>query len=401
MGMSASQARFTELTARKSNVEYQGQQINQQRTVLANISAEYNNELLSLSVPTAPSEGDFTKTAYAFTNNGFNYTLEPLTDYNQNSRWGVPTYTVNCKYTHTGEQTESGKATFTGGVTNPVSITKHVVNTNTTYTGPNGEAITLVTQSGSPAKNNAADDAILKQLGIDNYSSTDQYYKYHDATLNKDVYIKGSVLAAMTGGDGTKATLDTHYLQYRTSDGNNLDTVDNSNESTLLKKLFGDDYDANKTYYKYEIGGVERYLSQDDLADAITQNKQCTYHDLNSQAQVSEEATYPDCFVQWDGTRMVSFKDLNTNITYQLSPTSVTDEDAYDAANKKYEYDKYNYEQQMNIINGKTSVVQQDDKNLELQLKQLDTEQEALSTEIDSVKKVIDKNIESSFKTFA
>ena len=32
MGMAASQARFLSLTARKTNVEYEGQQINQQRT---------------------------------------------------------------------------------------------------------------------------------------------------------------------------------------------------------------------------------------------------------------------------------------------------------------------------------------------------------------------------------
>ena len=38
MGMAASQARFLGLTARKSNVEYQVQQINQQRTSLANES---------------------------------------------------------------------------------------------------------------------------------------------------------------------------------------------------------------------------------------------------------------------------------------------------------------------------------------------------------------------------
>lgn len=38
MGMSDSQARFLSLTARKTNVEYEGQQINQQRTTLSNES---------------------------------------------------------------------------------------------------------------------------------------------------------------------------------------------------------------------------------------------------------------------------------------------------------------------------------------------------------------------------
>lgn len=44
--------------------------------------------------------------------------------------------------------------------------------------------------------------------------------------------------------------------------------------------------------------------------------------------------------------------------------------------------------------------IQSEDKRFDLQLKSLDTEHSAISTEIDSVKKVIDKNIERSFKVF-
>ena len=44
MGLSASQARFLQLTARRSNVEYQAQQINQQRLQLASKLEMYSNE---------------------------------------------------------------------------------------------------------------------------------------------------------------------------------------------------------------------------------------------------------------------------------------------------------------------------------------------------------------------
>ncbi len=40
------------------------------------------------------------------------------------------------------------------------------------------------------------------------------------------------------------------------------------------------------------------------------------------------------------------------------------------------------------------------DKKFDLQIQQLSTEQSALETEMDSIKKVIDKNIEETFKTF-
>lgn len=66
MGMAASQARWISLAARKSNVEYEGQQINQARTALANQSSELWNKLYDMDVPTAPSSNDYTKTQYTF-----------------------------------------------------------------------------------------------------------------------------------------------------------------------------------------------------------------------------------------------------------------------------------------------------------------------------------------------
>lgn len=41
------------------------------------------------------------------------------------------------------------------------------------------------------------------------------------------------------------------------------------------------------------------------------------------------------------------------------------------------------------------------DQGLELQLRRVDTQQAAVQTELEAVKKVIDKNIELTFKTFA
>ena len=64
--MSASQARFLSLTARKTNVEYEGQQINQQRTALSNESSNYYSQLTSLAVPVPPSSADYTKVTYTF-----------------------------------------------------------------------------------------------------------------------------------------------------------------------------------------------------------------------------------------------------------------------------------------------------------------------------------------------
>ena len=66
MGLAASQARYLDLTARKSNIEFQGQMVNQQRTELANESAGIFAEMLTIDPPTAPTMAQFKSPAYNF-----------------------------------------------------------------------------------------------------------------------------------------------------------------------------------------------------------------------------------------------------------------------------------------------------------------------------------------------
>ena len=75
-------------------------------------------------------------------------------------------------------------------------------------------------------------------------------------------------------------------------------------------------------------------------------------------------------------------------------------EAAYDAAILQYSADNQAYERELDKINTKCEDIHKRDQVLELQLRQLDTEQETIVTELESVKKVIDKNIENVFKTF-
>lgn len=75
MGMSASQARYLSLTARKSDLEFRGQQINQSRLMLSNQSANLYSSMLSMSVPTPPVETDFMKDVYTFSLGGDSTTL--------------------------------------------------------------------------------------------------------------------------------------------------------------------------------------------------------------------------------------------------------------------------------------------------------------------------------------
>ena len=70
MGLAASQARFLGITARKSNIEYEGQQVNQQRTALAEEVNSLYNKLLALDVPVAPDTTQFYESKYSFSLTG-------------------------------------------------------------------------------------------------------------------------------------------------------------------------------------------------------------------------------------------------------------------------------------------------------------------------------------------
>ena len=52
-------------------------------------------------------------------------------------------------------------------------------------------------------------------------------------------------------------------------------------------------------------------------------------------------------------------------------------------------------------LQARIAAIQAIDKALELQLRRVDTQRDAVQTEIEAVRKVIGKNIESTFKTFA
>lgn len=98
MGMAASQARFLNLTARKSNTEYQGQQVNQARSVLALESANIVAQMAALEVPTPPIKTDYSQMAYSFVDaNGVRATI---------TGWQTNT-DPNVKATHTVSVTRS------------------------------------------------------------------------------------------------------------------------------------------------------------------------------------------------------------------------------------------------------------------------------------------------------
>ena len=155
-----------------------------------------------------------------------------------------------------------------------------------------------------------------------------------------------------------------------------------------------------KTYYTTESDFYNSYNTPYDPEKPIEiQNKLAYYNALYVQTKI-EETNH--ALLETDGNgRFTSVKFDDDSVVYNLNVETVTDEDAYQDAMNEYMYKKEQYEKTIADINAQTSIIQQEDRTLELRLKQLDTEQNALSTEMDAVKKVISDNIEATFKTFS
>ncbi|MCI1273867.1 MAG: hypothetical protein LKG27_05480 [Clostridiaceae bacterium] len=357
MGMAASQARFLGLTARKNNVEFEGQQVNQQRTTLSNESANYYNDLLGMSVPTPPSVDDYTKTTYTYEDGALTNTLTTMIPASD----GSGTYTVSYMKSYTDDfalvSSASSVITQTGGGT-----------TADPYTYSVG-AKTLRTLSDKTEMNNlAGTDTYLKSLTEDERTSLlDQentYLKLLQSTYGNDTewyvrYVQNASTSAWSPIFYNKATISGASYD---NNGNSQSSVDCY---TIGSKTKTEEV-KNKKGVKVEKDSTGRYIS----------------------------ITFP----QYDENGDV--KTGTVDQTYSLTTNTSTDEDAYNDAMNEYEFKKEQYDQSIQNINSKIEIIQQQDKNLELRLKQLDTEQSAISTELDAVKKVIEKNTESSFKTF-
>ena len=160
--------------------------------------------------------------------------------------------------------------------------------------------------------------------------------------------------------------------------------------------------------YQFKMNGVTYYTTFEELNRSYESGT--GINQIDSQSKLSYyNATYVStkmeetqkALLETDGNgRFTSVRFEDDSLTYTLNVETVTDEAAYQDAMNQYNYENAVYDKMVQDINAKTSLIQQEDQQLELRLKQLDTEQNALSTEIDAVSKVVKDNIEDSFKTF-
>lgn len=97
--------------------------------------------------------------------------------------------------------------------------------------------------------------------------------------------------------------------------------------------------------------------------------------DVSTKIEVTERALID--FNSEGRAETIKFED--SSVVRTLNAETITDEAAYNDAMNQYNYDQTVYEKAIQDINAKTEKIQEQDRTLELRLRQLDTEQEAPS----------------------
>ena len=384
MGMAASQARYLGLTARKTNVEYEGQQINQARVALANQSAGLFNQLLNLEVPQAPSVTDFTKVQYSYQDGVNGETISSMTQL-INDPDG---YNYNVTHYHYADVYRGQKELLS----NPQVAYKVDASTGLEYPTYVGTSELQVYRRGEDKDLDTAFVQICKDWPDDFLSKlqalpSDNYY---DAA--------GNIVPA----DDPSAVK--HIVVDKTS------KTDVYNKEGGLWVLTSSTYNPENMYYHPTIDGKTMFSSRQDLLASAHSGIDPTKPIENQQIKLPEffaqdnrekiERTQRALVgINGDG-RAESIRYEDSSVVYTLQTETITDEVAYQDAMNQYNYKREQYDKQIQDINAKTEKIQVEDRTLELRLRQLDTEQDALQTEMEAVKKVIEKNIESTFKTF-
>jgi len=201
MGMAASQARLLSLQARQSNLEYQGQQINQERTILSQQCTALYNSLLAMEVPTPPSTQDYTTIEYSGSDGATNFTIGTVKPSGEN-------YNVEIKTTQTGNALQSdygSKVVSTAG--EKVNVKKLTSdNLSNYYVIYNNQTIQLSSSNASTYLNENED-------GTFSYKRDSDYTDY-ESDSGSSITIINPNAGAITVGGNVVYTFDEAEAKY-------------------------------------------------------------------------------------------------------------------------------------------------------------------------------------------
>lgn len=432
MGMAASQARYIQLTARKANCEYEGQQINQARTNLANEVAGLFNRMLDLELPEVPSTSDYTTEQYSYSDGDTDYYID---SWSQTSSYDdTYNYVVTSHYIRDifkgSEKTLSDPQvqvanTYSGYVNESATVQ---VNPDNSYTVTNADGSTVNYNRVSDIQDETLAEQLQKfkeaigntDLSDDNIVGYQDGDTWHFALTQELDNVAGGLSDSYS--DYAETGFPTYVGNSKLTELTNL-TEDQAAElsqivqditDSNISNYFTLNSDGSYTYtgsgiYTFDLNGQTYFTTYDDLmnsynsaymSDSPIDNQSSLYYYGASYVPTKITSTGNALLETDESGRFSSVRFDNDSNVYALSYETVTDDAAYQDAMNEYRHAVEVYEKTINDINALTSTIQKEDQQLELKLEQLDTEQAAISTEMESVKKVIDDSVEKIFNTF-
>ena len=461
MGMAATQARLLQLTSELNDLEFQGQQINQARSVLSSQSATYYNQLLNMEVPIAPSKADYMTTVYSYTLGNTDYTISNIVNFDENgngtlmvssSQPGAVIGTINdSDGSKVTQEFTSKEAYIDAGTGKTVTTTdknaiygdyKTVVaatgyTSGATYLDEQGNDVTA--QATQNVNNKIAQGGYIDSNGNEVSTYVDGMQKKGAEIIdeNGEPYdppryesagevtpeefadcVKGyyqEVSGEST--DGTiyyigeqKATTTEYYLGDGSDVGRKMVSLgdssldDKGDEITNLRNAVKNNGEDLDDYYVVYDGTSYVAFKKEDIEDPASQGKAKVYQATTGNVTVNEQIDNVKLTFGSDGrlaTIQIPDADGNYGSAYTVTSETITDEVAYEEANAEYTYDKALYDKEQARINGELSTIQSQDKKLELQLQELDTKRTQITTERDALDTVLGDNTERTYKTFS
>ena len=227
----------------------------------------------------------------------------------------------------------------------------------------------------------------------------DEALKEYDSTV-KPTYIGNSELTLLTELTSDQETELKQVVSDMIANGVDTDIIN----------CFNADGTYKGGVYTFKLNGVVYYTTYNNL-DAAYASNLLSNNDIDAQYKMPYyNASYVStrieqeqkALLETDGNgRFSTVRFENDSVTYSLNVEQITDDAAYQDAMNQYNYENAKYDKMVQDINAQTSIIQQEDRQLELRLKQLDTEQNALKTEMEAVQKIVKDNVEDTFKTFS
>ena len=374
MGMAASQARLLSITARMTDNENSGQDISSAKIQLADKMDQLNKDYLAAL--------DATKLTVL---TGFNDSNEVYTDISYNLMTGFQTVAAGKQYVVTDKD---GKVLISKKMAEAYESGNGDLNKFLAALGYS-QANIDITKNTTGAEDEDVDKLLTKQKIHDAW---DQYLtsvglEFEDKEHGLEFGYTSLGAGAFNGFATYTYNGETYPLNYSGTTPEQREKYDYA--MSLTEAYYGESDSANtlKTAANPENAEYIQYLK--NIFQRIQQTGYYTETDeaktLKDNAWFEQQLRKGELLLEYYSVTDKKF--VSTSIDEDANIHEVDDDREIALVEQQYKIDMAEAERKDNIF--------------DMRLRQLDTEHNALQTEYDTVKSVIDKNVEKTFNTFS